>query len=104
MAIDIISPLFQYKFTLVESILGVKTYNRCLKFGRDLYSNMILNKDRGKLDELFIFVTTFFHFFISASTGASAPGCSGTVNAAYLVGLLGFHNSVCVVRGSFLFI
>ena len=29
----------------------------------------------------FIFIT-FFHFLISAATGAAAPGCSGTVNIA----------------------
>ena len=54
---------------------------------------------------LFIYIVIiFFHFLISAATGAAAPGCSGTVNAADQVGLLGFHNAVCVVRGIYFFI
>ena len=37
----------------------------------------------GWLDYLFIYIViTFFHFLVSAATGAAAPGCSGTVNAA----------------------
>ena len=45
-----------------------------------------------------------FPFFYTAATGAAATSCSGTVNAAEYVGLLGFHKAVCVVRGIFLFI
>ena len=57
------------------------------------------------MNHLFIYIViTFFHYLISGATGAVAPGCSGTVNAADYVGLLGFHNAACVVRGSCLFI
>ena len=49
------------------------------------------------MNHLFIYIITFFHFLIFAATGAAAPGCSGTVNAADLVGLLGFHTAVCAV-------
>ena len=43
----------------------------------------------------FNYFIKFFPLFISAATGAAASGCSGTVNAADQVGLLGFHNAVC---------
>ena len=57
------------------------------------------------MNHLFIYIViTFFQFFISADTGAAALGCNGTISAANQVGLLGFHNAVCVVGGSFLFI
>ena len=58
------------------------------------------------MTHFFIYIVIkFFHSLISAATGAAAPGCSGTVNAGdYKVGLLGFHNAVCVVMGSFMFI
>ena len=49
-----------------------------------------------------LFIYNVINFLISAATGAAAAGC-GTVNAADQVGLLGFHNAVCVVRESFLF-
>ena len=49
-------------------------------------------------------VIKFCQFLISAATGAAVAADSGTVNAADQVGLLGFHNAACVVRGSFLFI
>ena len=56
------------------------------------------------MNHVFIYIViTFFQFLRSAATGTAAPGCSGTVNAADQVGL-GFHNAVCVVRESFLFI
>ena len=53
------------------------------------------------MNDLFIYIITSFHFFISAATGAAASGCSGTGNVANWVGLLGFHNAVCVVSRSF---
>ena len=56
------------------------------------------------MNHLFIYIIPFFNFQISAATGAAAPGCSGTVNAADQVGLLGSHNVVSVVMESFLFI
>ena len=57
------------------------------------------------MNYLFIdIVITFFHLFISAATGDAAPSCTGTANAADQVSLLGFHNAMCVVKGSFLFI
>ena len=65
------------------------------------------NKDGGGLGVCFIHLYDYYFFFIFlilAETEAAAPGCNGTVNAADEVGLLGFHNAVCVVRGSFLFI
>ena len=50
------------------------------------------------MNHLFIYIViTFFHFLASSATGAAAPGCSDYVNAADQVGLLGFHNAVCVV-------
>ena len=33
------------------------------------------------MNHVFIYIITFFYFWISAATGAAAPGCSGTVNA-----------------------
>ena len=45
--------------------------------------NMKINElGGGWINHSFInVVITFFHFFISAATGAAAPGCIGTVNA-----------------------
>ena len=59
---------------------------------------------QGRLVEPFIHLYYYIlYFLISAATGAATPDCIGTVIAADKVGLLGFHNAVCVVRGSFLF-
>ena len=46
------------------------------------------------MNNLLIYIT-FFHFLISAATGAAAPGYIGSVNAADQVVLLDFHNASC---------
>ena len=54
------------------------------------------------MNHLFIYIViTFFHILISAATGAAASGYSDTGNAADQIGLLGFRNDVCVVRGNY---
>ena len=46
----------------------------------------------------FIYIVNFFHFLISAATGAAAPGYSGTVSATTArIILLDFHNKSSIM-------